>query len=251
METSGPIIKFAVISDIHGNIHALDAVMNDLSHRNVDKVINLGDSVYGPLFPDITANRLMELDIINIMGNQDRMLLAKSDNIVLSTHKYVIDSMSADHLTWIAGFRNNMIMNEDVFLCHGSPASDEVYLLEEVTEKGAEMRNPESTIIQLAGLKQSMIICGHSHVPRTVYLPNGQIIVNAGSVGLQAYSDELPFFHKMETCSPNAKYAIISCEPGGWRAEHIEVEYEWEKAFAQAARNNRMDWARAIKTGRA
>jgi hypothetical protein len=105
-------------------------------------------------------------------------------------------------------------------------------------------------MIQITGLKQSIIICGHSHIPRTIYLPNGQTIVNAGSVGLQAYSDELPFFHKMETYSPYAKYVIITCKHNGWIVEHISIAYDWNKASEQATRNNRNDWARAIETGR-
>lgn len=254
MEILGPIIKFAVISDIHGNIYALNAVLNDIDSRNINKIMNLGDSIYGPLFPEITANRLMELDninIINIMGNQDRLLLQEPDHIASPTHKYVIDSLSSAHLAWIARFHQHLVVYEDVFLCHGTPASDEVYLLEEVTEKGAEMRKPMRIMDEIAGRNQSLIICGHSHIPRTVYLPSGQTIVNAGSVGLQAYSDELPFFHKMEAGSPSAKYVIITCKPDGWGIEHMEVEYEWEKAAAQAVRNHRIDWARAIETGRA
>ena len=245
-----PICKMAIISDIHSNIHALDAVLDDIRDRSIKKIINLGDSFYGPLFPDLTANRLMELDIINIMGNQDRVLLQATNHIVSPTHKYVIETLSTDYLTWIASFHSTLAVSEDIYVCHGSPTSDEIYLLEKVTEKGVEVRDSQDIMTQTVSVDQSLIICGHSHIPRTIYLPNGKTIVNAGSVGLQAYSDDLPFVHKMETYSPYAKYVIITCRKNGWIVEHISIPYDWNKASRQALKNNRNDWARGIETGR-
>lgn len=58
--------RIAVISDIHGNSFALEAVKVDIERRRVDRVVNVGDSVFGPLDPAGTADQLLEMDCISI-----------------------------------------------------------------------------------------------------------------------------------------------------------------------------------------
>ncbi|WP_411348310.1 metallophosphoesterase family protein [Paenibacillus sp. WLX2291] len=64
----------AIIADIHGNIAALDAVLHDIDAQGITDIYNLGDSVYGALYPRETAQRLMDRTILSIRGNQDREL---------------------------------------------------------------------------------------------------------------------------------------------------------------------------------
>ncbi|MBJ8008544.1 metallophosphoesterase family protein [Bacillus cereus] len=66
--------KIAIISDIYGNSHALKAVLKDISRRKVEMIINLGDSVYGPLDPLGTIGILMSNEMIHIKG---RLLYSK------------------------------------------------------------------------------------------------------------------------------------------------------------------------------
>ena len=95
-------------------------------------------------------------------------------------------------------------------------------------------------------------LCGHSHLPRTVELPDGRLIINPGSVGLPAYSDTVAVLpHAMETGSPHARYAVIERADAGWRVEHVAVPYDWEAASLAAASNGRTDWAEWLRTGRA
>ena len=68
-----------VISDIHGNCVALDAVLADLSHRNHDRVVCLGDAVQGGPQPAETVQRLRELGCPVVMGNADAWLLTGVD----------------------------------------------------------------------------------------------------------------------------------------------------------------------------
>jgi predicted phosphodiesterase len=96
-----------------------------------------------------------------------------------------------------------------------------------------------------------VILCGHSHVAKTLRLQDGKLVVNAGSVGLPAYSDDLPRFHKMEAGSPHASYVLLKEKDKGWDFEFIKVAYDWEKAAEQAEKNGREDWARWLRTGRA
>jgi predicted phosphodiesterase len=66
---------FAAISDIHGNSAALDAVLADIARRGVERVVNLGDALSGPLDPAGTADRLLALDLPTVAGNHDRTLI--------------------------------------------------------------------------------------------------------------------------------------------------------------------------------
>ena len=68
-------MRIAAISDIHGNLGALDAVLDDIARRGVDVTVNLGDIVSGHLQPRATAQRLMALDLPTIRGNHERQVL--------------------------------------------------------------------------------------------------------------------------------------------------------------------------------
>ena len=66
------ILRLAFVSDIHGNLAALEAVIADLEQRQVDRVVNLGDTLSGPLLPQETAQRLRALEDEN--GKLKRLL---------------------------------------------------------------------------------------------------------------------------------------------------------------------------------
>ena len=97
-----------------------------------------------------------------------------------------------------------------------------------------------------------VILCAHSHVPRVVRAAD-RLIVNPGSVGLPAYTDDAPFPHAMESGSPHARYARLSRESSddAWRVEHVAVPYDWHAASAAARRHQRPDWAEWLLSGRA
>ena len=75
------------------------------------------------------------------------------------------------------------------------------------------------------------------------------MLVDPGSVGLQAYDDNGTAPHYVETGSPHARYAMIDRDPTGTRVEFIALNYDWEAASKEAARANRPDWAHALALG--
>ena len=93
-------------------------------------------------------------------------------------------------------------------------------------------------------------MCGHSHVPRSIYLQSGKLIINPGSVGLPAYADSYPYPHNMETGTPHARYCIISRNGKQWWIENVSVPYDWEKAALLARENGRPDWENWLRHGR-
>ena len=72
-------MKLAVVSDIHGNLGALHAVLEDIARESVDGIVNLGDILSGPLQPAETADFLMTQSFVTIRGNHERQLLALID----------------------------------------------------------------------------------------------------------------------------------------------------------------------------
>lgn len=245
-------LQYAVLADIHGNIWALDAVLADVRKKGIRHIINLGDILYGPLAPRETAELLIGADHLTIRGNQDRILTGPSvPPAAPRTLQYVVSELTQAHFAWLAALPSTLIIRDTIFACHGTPVSDEEYLLEEVTPAGAGLRDDQGIRARLDGVPHPVVLCGHAHTPRTLRLADGRLIINPGSVGLPAYTDDLPRPHRMEAGSPHARYAIIRGEDSGWTVEPVRVSYDWEAAAAMALKNGRSDWAFWIRTGRA
>lgn len=245
--------SIAVIADVHGNRWALEAVLDDLDRRGLRQVVNLGDSLFGPLDPAGTARIFREMDPLSIRGNQDRAILEPGAEEGWSpTLRRVREALDADDLTWLEGHRPGFVRLEGgVVLCHGTPKRDDEYFAERVGVGGAEVKTPDELDAALGGVSADLILFGHSHVPRLLRTAGGALAVNPGAVGLPAYSDDHPFPHRMEAGSPHARYAILSAESGEWRVEHVALSYPWDEAAAEARRQERPDWAEWLRTGRA
>lgn len=242
-------MKIAVLSDIHGNIAALDAVLSDAASRGVDQMVNLGDICSGALWSRETADRLMALDLPTIRGNHERQVLADNLGSMGPSDRRARDTLRDDQLAWLAALPPTLHLSDDVLLVHGTPSSDLVYFLETVTEAGvrpASLREVEERAGQTTA---RLILCGHTHVPRAVMLRDGRLVVNPGSVGLPAYEDDHPFPHAIENGSPFARYATVSDDGGTWQASFHLVAYDWEQAARDAEAVQRADWAKALRTG--
>jgi putative phosphoesterase len=243
--------RFAALSDIHGNLPALEAVLADAIAAGVSQFVNLGDHLQGPLEPVGTAERLMPLNFPSIRGNCDRLLfeegtIAQSGSMLAANRA----SLNSQHKAWLAAMPQTLTI-DDVLLCHGTPWADDVYLLEEITPNCARLKRAEAIVPVLHGIDASLLLCGHSHLARTVQMPDGRLIVNPGSVGLPAYTDKSPYPHAMESGSPHARYAILVRSGASWQVEHRAVVYDWNGAADLANRNDRPDWAAWLRTGRA
>ena len=240
--------RFALIADVHGNLWALDAVLADIDRRGVRTIYDLGDSLCSPLAPAETADRFIERGIPSLMGNEDRILV--EHDVSTPNARFTFHRLEPRHIEWIATQPKTRQLSDDVLFCHGTPDSDCQYLAEEVSPAGAQVRSIPGLRLLLHGRTESLIACGHSHVPRLLWCDPGRLIVNPGSVGLQAYSDLSPHPHGMESGSPHARYAIVAATKRGWVVDHIAVPYDYAAASSCAADNGRGDWAARLLTGR-
>jgi predicted phosphodiesterase len=94
---------------------------------------------------------------------------------------------------------------------------------------------PDQEIIDLLeGQRSKLICCGHTHTPRSVNLSTGQLIVNPGSVGLQAYTDEEPVVHSMENFNNHASYSIVEKVNSEWAVQNIKIPYDYQRAVNES-----------------
>lgn len=248
--------RLAVLSDIHGNLPALQAVLADVERRTGRQgvqIITLGDHLSGPLWPEETAALLrQQTDWIQIAGNHERQLLDFDPVRRGPSDCYAHACLSAESRDWLSGLPASHWLTPEVLLCHGTPDSDLTYWLETVDATIPDKLRPatETEIRERLGqVTAGLVLCGHTHIARTVPLPGGPLIVNPGSVGLPAYTDDHPIPHRVATGSPEARYALITGTADGWQVEQIRLPYDFEPAARQADRNNRPDWAQALRTG--
>jgi predicted phosphodiesterase len=242
-------MRIAAVSDIHGNLFALDAVLADIERRGADLIVNLGDIVSGPLLPNETAERLMALDLPTIRGNHERQVLTLDPARMGPSDRYAHDTLGDPARRWLAALPPNRALDADVFLCHATPASDVDCYLEDLVER--ELRPAPLGRIEerTRGCAASLILCGHSHIPKLVHLSTGQVIVNPGSVGIQAYEGHDPGPHRVETGAPHARYALAERRQNRWAVEFFAVAYDWDAAARLAEERGRPDWVRALRTG--
>lgn len=237
-------MKIAVLSDIHGNLPALEAVCEDVARHSVDCVINLGDNLSGPLLPKETAQFLMAKDWVHLAGNHERQLLELNDESGESD-KFAHSKLSQVEFDWIASLQPVVQFNEEILLCHGTPKSDVIALLE-TADKAATADEIEE---RLGEIESSVVLCGHSHIPRSVRSSKNILLVNPGSVGLQAYTETHPFLHKIEIGSPDARYAIIEKRKNTWFSTLFSVPYNFSQMAQLARQRGRSDWQSALLSG--
>lgn len=234
-------MRFAVISDVHGNALALDAVLADIASMGVDATLCLGDHVSGPIDPAGAAERLMELSGPTIAGNHDRWVAngRRDDRDLDRTDRFALSALNQEQRAWLAALPATSVFNGEVFLCHGTPQSDNAPWLDDWYHNRRTTLPEEDAVTALAaGLDYPVMLCGHTHMARSVRLRDGRLVVNPGAVGLQLVHG-----------SPDARYAVIERQNGKWLTSLRVVEYDHHAAARQATANGFGRWHEALATG--
>lgn len=239
--------RFAVVSDIHGNLPALEAVIDDISRNGLEHVVNLGDNLSGPLWPVETGERLLALNWLTIAGNHDRQLLDRPVSEMGENDAFAAARLTPELRRWTESLPATLIYADDVFLCHGRPEQDDAYWLHR--GRRGEMREATLAEIEKHAVSWPLALCGHTHLPRIVVLTDGRTIANPGSVGFPAYQDDLPSYHASKTGRPHARYLVANRGPHGWSIDLQAVDYDFEASARQAEKNRGAKWARALRTG--
>ena len=245
-------MKIAVLADIHGNLPALEAVIANLTTETPDLVVNLGDCVSGPLWPQETGELLMDLEWPTVRGNHDRVASGAPVPPENRTDHFTQAEISPAVATWLRDLPGILQVPPDITAFHATPGVDTLYLTEEVANGRAHLAS-QSVIQERLGAPApgELLLCGHTHIPRLLSLSGGITIFNPGSVGCPAYTDDEPEHHVMETGSPHARYGLMQLRNGTWDFWHKTIDYDWDHAAARAASVGRPDWAAMLATGHA
>lgn len=240
-------MKIAIISDIKSNVYALKEVIRDIKNRNIEVVLNLGDMFNGPIEPKATYELIRENNFINIQGNEDREILEASHSQLEEnpTLKYVYEDLGEDVLFWIQDLSFEKIIGGNYYMIHGTYFDDSENLLETTKDGRLIFRDDEEILRLTDDIEAKFIFCGNSHIPNCHTLKSGHVVINPGSVGLQAYKNDI----KVENNTPDAAYSILTIEEDKYSVEQVRVAYDYQKAVDKALENEREDWAYALKTG--
>ena len=242
-------MRLAVISDIHANLAALEAVLDDIPSKSPDGIINLGDCVSGPLWPKETMELLESRSIPSVRGNHDRWLSDRPLERLAASDRFAHDQLGQ---TWIGKLRDlpaTIDVNVEVYAVHGTPTDDNTYLLED-TGSGRMAPSSRAAVIERLGaaINRAVVLCGHSHRQSLTQIPGGPLILNPGTVGCPVSPDNKLAF-SLEFRSPHARYAILTRRRGQWGAELFALPYDWERAAARAENVASAAWRDALTVG--
>lgn len=243
--------RFAVIADVHGNVDALRAVLEDIRHQGVEQILNLGDHFSGPLAAGATADLIRGHGMISIRGNHDRWLAEVPPEEHSESEALAWPQLSPFHRQWLQDLPPVRRIGDQILMCHGTPESDTEYLLERVTPDGKVVLDTAESIAAKAGESDcSLILCGHTHIARRVDLPDGRTILNPGSVGCPGYRSTEPVAHVVETGSPVASYALVERCGSNWITAIRGIPYDAANMIALARQSTRAGWVPFLSTGR-
>src|SRR4051812_20690937 len=160
----------AALYDVHANLPALEAVLDEVDRLEPDVLLFGGDVAAGP-FPHETIERLRGLDARFVMGNADRTLI---DGTLGSMFDWATTQVDDDDKAFLRTFEPSIVV-DDVFYCHSTPSSDEEWIT---------ILTPEPLAAELLGdVPCPTLVQGHTHTQfdRQIGVTR---VVNAGSVGM-------------------------------------------------------------------
>lgn len=220
-------MRIAVISDIHGNMDALESVLESIRKERCEKIFVLGDIAMAGPQPEDTIDWFMQnaevYNITMIQGNTDAMIanytedlykeLAEKAPIMAEALKDDYANLGNQHKEFLQNLPSQKSIEIDgvkLLLVHGSPRRNNEDILPDTPM--SEVR------AMLHGVDEDVVLCGHTHIPCGFQTPEKKTVVNVGSVGR-------PF-----TEEPKACYLKLTITNGKCVFEHKFVEYNNERA---------------------
>lgn len=237
-------MRIAVVSDIHGNLPALNAVLADIEARGVDAIVNLGDCVTSPLWPRETYELLEAIGMPTVRGNHDRLLTETPIGEMPRSMRFTHESLTAAQRDALAALPATIELQGGILAMHGTLESDKRYLLHDKVDGRLALASGASVRSRLEGVNAGLVLCGHSH-SQHVAAVGGMLVVNPGSVGVPRYADDDDLL-VAEAGSPHARYAIATRREARWSIELFALEYDWSVVVERATENGRADFAAAF-----
>jgi putative phosphoesterase len=219
-------MNILLISDIHGNFPALEAVSRAVAPLHCTHILNCGDSlVYAP-FANETIEWLRQHGAFTIRGNTDDRVIkllkgkpfkkpSKPDKRIMYTSTAAV--LTPENAAYLLELKKKKLLRlgqTSLGLFHGSPADHEEFLTNETPDKRFKELAKETAC--------EVIITGHSHVPFHRFV-GGVHFINPGSVG------------RMFDGCPDASFAVLALNSGGIEVSHHRCAYDVEAVVAGLA----------------
>lgn len=225
-------MRIGVISDVHNNVVALNAVLEKFHTKGCEQVICCGDIIgIGP-YPEETVQRIMQIpDIIAVRGNHERYLLEGIPTQVPNEEDMGYEEM--EHHKW----EHSLLSNESVQFLKGLPYRKDFalggfhfavmhYCMDSSTNRYINStRNPklEDCYRMFSDIDADIILYGHDHIP-SVNRDERRLFANFGSLGCPAKDGNI------------ARAGILTIDDGKLDFESIKVSYEVDKVIADINR---------------
>jgi len=212
-ELANPYVKIAVIADIHSNLNALEAVLQDTEGRGITVFLNAGDIIGFGAFPNEVIHKLYTKNALSVIGNFDLEVLdknTKSKGPKKFSIEYTRKTLAKSYETYLRTFPSKLeleIAHKKLLMIHGTLDSVDENLYHDIPDKKFQ------ELAKTAGI--DIIVHGHSHQQFTKKA-DGVLLINPGSVGSSSDGN------------PQAAYAVITAVP--FSVELIRVNYSLEAA---------------------
>ena len=222
----------AVISDIHGNLWALEAVLADLDRRSIEQVVVGGDLALGGPRPAECVELIRRRGYPVIRGNTDEWV-TRRPQAVTDGITWCAAHLAEDDRRFLAGLPflwRQEGPKGDLVVVHATPWS-----IGDVVRADAPARVVERVF---AEAKASAVVFGHIHTPFVQSAPDG-LLVNSGSVGL-------PFDGNW-----HASFALLDGREEGWSATVRRIPYDRDAALAASRASDNPEagrWAHRVET---
>lgn len=211
--------RIAILADIHANLFALDAVIEDLQKQEVDEVIVAGDLVGRGPQGSAVVERVMSLGWPSVRGNHEDYLInfyykripaQWLEDEHWSGARWMSSELQQQHIDYIDAlpFSMSSAQTPEVFIVHGSTRSNQEGIGTWTSEEDI------NAILELVPDQHHTLVCAHTHRPLELQLNDGQTVVNVGSVGLPFNGDW------------RAQYAILDATSDGTQTTFRQVEYD-------------------------
>lgn len=234
-------MRVAVISDVHGNAFALDAVLQDLRAASPDLIVNLGDQIEGSADPARAAAVQAGLGAVEVRGNNEEKLWpgGRRAKVSLDLGAWLQTQLDAAVLARLAALPlTARAVDGRLFACHGTPQSAWDMLLWEWQVDPAlggpgcgpgagfyRARDPRTLRAAVEPLNAEVVVCGHTHRPGATRVGD-TLVVNTGAVSDQVDGDS------------RARWTLLERRGGGWTVDfravpfNIEAAVRWSKAHS-------------------
>lgn len=222
-------MNIAIISDMHGNCIALDAVLSDIRSESISQIVCLGDAIQGGPQPAQVVARLRELACPVVMGNADDWLLtgietgaepieAERLRQMSAIREWSLSQLTSDDRAFIGNFQPTITLPLDaerrLLAFHGSPKSYDDLILPGTTDE--ELRG-------FLGDDETAFYCGgHTHMQQIRHLGRS-FFFNPGSVGFAwRHNQDFAQFK----ADPWAEYAILTVEGARLSLEFRRIPFD-------------------------